>query len=85
MEESTRNKSIAAIIIILIASIGLLSWIMPTLSEQNSSGTQTVSVSQTKTDSSCLTAAETWSNIGKKTCVIFYPEKFAFSGFQVLP
>ncbi len=80
MEENARYKSIIAIIIIIIVSIGLLSWIMPTLSDQNNSGTQTVSVSQTKTDSSCLTAAETWSNIGKKTCVIFYPEKFARSG-----
>lgn len=80
MEENARFKSIIAIVIILVAGAGLLSWIIPTLSEQKKSDTQTISVSQNKTEPNCLTAAETWNNIGKKTCVVFYPEKFAKSG-----
>lgn len=81
MESSARYKSIAAIVIIMLAGAGLLSWIVPTLSAQKDSGTQKVSVTQTKTsETKCLTAAETWNNIGKYTCVIFYPEKFARSG-----
>ena len=81
MKSNARYKSIVAIVVILIAGAGLLSWIVPTLSAQKEPGQQKVSVSQTKTsETKCLTATETWNNIGKYACVMFYPEKFARSG-----
>ena len=80
MEDKARFRSIVAIIIILVACAGLLSWIIPTLTKPEEPINQGTSISQGgKTESNCITAAEAWSNIGKNTCVIFYPGKFAKS------
>ena len=80
MKSNARYKSIVAIVVILIAGAGLLSWIVPTLSAQKEPGQQKVSVSQTKTsETKCLTATETWNNIGKYAFQALYNcLRFAF-------
>ena len=81
MDEDARYRGIVATIVIFIVGVALLSWLVPTISNSGTDdhSTQITTVTQDKKDG-CISAAETWNNIGKYTCVVFYPQKFAQSG-----
>ena len=83
MNNSARFKSIVAIIAILFVGWGLLSCISSAISssskESTSRDSYSYSAPKSTVDDGCLSAKDTWNNIGKNTCVIFSPAKFARS------